>query len=100
VNSARFVTAARVELLAEIIYYNNAKPGLGGRFANAIEEATARALAFPQSGSPSRANTRSLIVKDFPFSLIYREEPYGILVFAVAPHAKPPYYWQSRARAR
>ena len=41
-NTARFITAARLELLAEIIYYNNAQSGLGTRFATAIEETTAR----------------------------------------------------------
>jgi hypothetical protein len=39
VKAARFVAAARLEFLAEIIYYNSAQAGLGGRFAAAIEEA-------------------------------------------------------------
>ncbi|MGZ3519272.1 MAG: type II toxin-antitoxin system RelE/ParE family toxin [Vulcanimicrobiaceae bacterium] len=98
--TARFIAAARLEFLAEVIYYNNAQSGLGERFAAAIEEATARALAFPRSGPPSRANTRRLIVKGFPFSILYRVEPDGIVIFAVAHHAQPPYYWQSRTRAR
>lgn len=98
--STRFVAAARVELLAEIIYYNNAQPGLGIRFEAAIEEAAARALAFPRSGSPSRGNTRKVIVNGFPFSLVYREQSDGIVIFAVAPHAKPPFYWNSRVRDR
>jgi len=34
------------------------------------------------------------------YSLIYRPEPEGIVIFAVAHHARRPYYWQSRARAR
>jgi toxin ParE1/3/4 len=100
VKSTRFIAAARVELLAEIIYYNNAQPGLGIRFETAIEEAAARALAFPRSGSPSRGNTRKVIVSGFPFSLVYREQPDGIVIFAVAPHAKLPFYWHSRVRAR
>ena len=66
----------------------------------AVEEAAARALAFPLSGSPFRANTRRVFVQDFPFALIYRPEPDGIVIFAVAHHAKRPYYWQSRVRAR
>ena len=96
---ARFIAAARIELLAEVIYYNEAKPGLGQRFTASVEEATARALAFPLAGSPSRADTRRVILKGFPFSLVYRPEPAGIVVFAVAHHARRPYYWRSRARA-
>ena len=97
---ARFVAAARLEFLAEVIYYSEAQAGLGMRFTAAIEEAAARALAFPLSGSPFRSNTRRILVKGFPFSLVYRPEPDGIVIFAVAHHARRPYYWQSRARAR
>ena len=97
---ALFIAAARLEFLAEVIYYSEAEAGLGARFTAAVEEAAARALAFPQSGSPSRSNTRRVLVNEFPFSLVYRPEPDGIVVFAVAHHARRPYYWQSRVRAR
>jgi toxin ParE1/3/4 len=97
---ARFIAAARLEFLAEIVYYSEAQPGLGERFAAAVEEATARAVGFPLSGSPSRAKTRRIIVKDFPFSIFYRSEVDEIVIFAVAHHARRPFYWQSRTRAR
>ena len=96
--NARFIAAARVEFLAEVIYYNEAQSGLGERFTAAVEEAAARAVAFPLSGSPSRANTRRIILKGFPFSIFYRPEPDGIVIFALAHHARRPYYWRSRAR--
>jgi len=100
VNRARFIAAARLEFLAEVICYSEAQAGLGARFTGAVEEAAARALAFPLSGSPYRSNTRRILVKDFPFSLIYRPEPEGIVIFAVAHYARRPYYWRSRVRAR
>jgi hypothetical protein len=100
VNRARFIAAARLEFLAEVIYYSEAQAGLGARFTAAVEETAARALAFPLSGSPYRSNTRRVLVNGFPFSLIYRPEPDGIVIFAVAHYARRPYYWQSRARAR
>ena len=99
-NRARFIAAARLEFLAEVIYYSEAEAGLGARFSAAVEEAAARAVAFPQSGSPHRSNTRRVYVKGFPFSPIYRPEPEGIVIFAVAHHARRPYYWRSRVRAR
>jgi plasmid stabilization system protein ParE len=98
VSRARFIAAARLEFLAEVVYYSKAQPGLGERFSAAVEEATARALAFPLSGSPSRANTRRVFVKGFPFSIVYRPEPEGIVVFALAHHARRPFYWRPRAR--
>jgi len=100
VSRAGFIAAARLEYLAEVIYYSEAQAGLGVRFTAAVEEAAARALAFPLSGSPYRSNTRRVLLKDFPFSLIYRPEPDGIVIFAVAHHARRPHYWRSRVRAR
>jgi hypothetical protein len=53
VKHARFVDPARRNLLAEVAYYEAKEPGLGGRFLAAVEEATARALAYPLTGSPA-----------------------------------------------
>ena len=92
----RFVAPARAEFLAEVVYYNKAGPGQGARFSAAVEEATARALTFPLSGSPSELNVRRVIVKNFPFSVVYRPEADGIVVFAVAHHSRRPGYWRSR----
>jgi plasmid stabilization system protein ParE len=100
VKRARFIPAARLEFLAEVVYHNEAQAGLGERFTAAVEEAAARALAFPHSGSPSRGNTRRVILKGFRFSLVYRIEPEGIVIFAVAHHSRRPFYWRSRTRAR
>lgn len=97
---ARFVAEARQEFLAEIAYYNEAQPGLGSRFTKAVEEATARALAFPLSGTPSVSNTRRVFLKGFPFSLFYRPEENGIVVFATSHHARKPRYWVGRTRGR
>ncbi|MCU0836148.1 MAG: type II toxin-antitoxin system RelE/ParE family toxin [Chromatiaceae bacterium] len=95
---ARFVTPARREPLAQVVYYEQQEPGLGARFTAAGEEATARALAFPLAGSPATANTRRVFLKDFPFAVVYRPEPSGITIIAVAHHSRRPGYWRVRAR--
>jgi len=100
VKRARFVAPAREEFLAEVAYYSQARPGQGARFATAVEEATARALAFPLSGSPAEPSVRRVIVKNFPFSVVYRPETDGIVVFAVAHHSRLPGYWRDRVSAR
>jgi hypothetical protein len=74
VKRARFVDPARRELLAEVAYYEAKEPGLGGRFLVAVEEATARALAYPFTGSPASERTRRMFLKDFPFTLVYRPD--------------------------
>ena len=97
---ARFITAARNEFLAEVAYYNESQPGLGARFTKAIEDATARALAFPLAGTPAVSNTRRVVLKDFPFSIFYRPESSGIVIFAVSHQSRRPAYWVNRVRDR
>lgn len=93
-NQARFSVPARREFLAEVAYYREIQPALGERFTKAIENAAELALRFPDAGIPSFSSTRRILVKGFPFSLIYRPKPYGILIVAVAHHARRPGYWQ------
>jgi toxin ParE1/3/4 len=69
VKRARFVAPAREEFLAEVAYYNQVQSGQGARFAAAVEEATARALAFPLAGSPWHQGIRRVVLKKFPFSI-------------------------------
>lgn len=98
--SARFVPAARREFLAEIVYYNQEQPGLGARFTAAVEGAAARALAFPHAGSPAAGNTRRVLLQGFPFSIVYRDETSGIIIFAVAHQSRRPDYWSARVQDR
>ena len=97
---ARFIAPARREFLAEVAYYNDQEPGLGTRCASAVEEAVARAVAFPLTGSPASKNTRRVFVKDFPFALVYRPDERGIVIFALAHHSRRPEYWQPRVQER
>jgi plasmid stabilization system protein ParE len=92
----RFLAAARRELLAEITYYNESGRGLGAKFAGAFEKALTIAAQFPKAGSQGPAATRKVMVKGFPFSVVYLEEAPGIVVVAVAHHARRPGYWIGR----
>jgi len=100
VRSARFIPAARREFLSEIVRYNQVQAGLGARFTAAVEEAAARALAFPLAGSPAAADTRRVFLQGFPFCVIYRAIPAGIVLFAVAHQSRRPGYWESRVQDR
>ena len=92
---ARFIAPARREVLAEFTYYNAKELGLGSRFLASVEDATSRALAYPLTGTPASKNTR-MFLKDFPFALVYRPDEEGIVVFALAHHARRPEYWRNR----
>ena len=64
---ARFVAPARRELLAEVAYYNDKEIGLGVRFLAAVEQATARALAYPLTVTPRSENTRHIFLQGLSF---------------------------------
>lgn len=92
----KFIAPARREFLKGVGYYNEQKPGLGADFADEVEAATVRALAYPDAGSPASNSTRRMRVNRFPFSIFYRSDQGGIVVFAVANHSRLPEYWASR----
>ena len=94
----RFLPIAELELLKEVAYYSKARVGLGIRFQAEVEATVARVVANPSSGRPTTKGTRSRIVKDFPFDVVYRANNVELLVVAVAPHRKQPEYWSGRIR--
>jgi hypothetical protein len=96
VNRVRFVEPARHELLAEVGYYHRVEAGLGTKFLESVEDATARALAYPLAGSLAQHRTRRVFLRDFPFALVYRSDEQGITIYALAHHARRPGYWRSR----
>jgi plasmid stabilization system protein ParE len=100
VNRARFVEPARLEVLAEACYYHLVEAGLGTKFLKAVEDATARALAYPLAGSPAQHRTRRVFLRDFPFALVYRSDEQGITIYALTHHARRPGYWRSRTNVR
>jgi toxin ParE1/3/4 len=100
VRQARVVAPAREEFLAAIDKYNQAQPGLGVRFAAPVGAATTRALAFPLAGTMGMSNTRRVVLTEFPYSIIYRPEAEGIVIFAIAHQSRLPGYWRGRASAR
>ena len=92
----RFLPAAEAELLRELEYYSEARSGAGVRFQAAVEAAVSLAARHPLGGAPSHKETRSVLVRGFPFSVVYRPSEQEVLVVAIAPHRKRPGYWLGR----
>ena len=92
----RFLPAAEMELLKEISYYSKVRAGTGVRFQAAVQASVSRAVLHPLGGAPSHKETRSMLVKSFPFSVVYRSSDRELLIVAIAPHRKRPYYWAAR----
>jgi len=66
VSRARFLAEAEAEFLYEVAYYAERQPNGAIRFRQAVEAATARALAFPQAGPSYLVRTRRVFVRGYP----------------------------------
>ena len=95
---ARFVSAARLEFLAAVAHYEAERPGLGASFADAVQHTLVLAIAFPYAGVSVRGMVRKILVRGFPFALVYRPSKAGIVVFAIAHASRRPGYWVSRVQ--
>lgn len=95
-NRISFHPEAENELLREVAYCSQARAGTGSRFLAAVEAALARAVRHPFGGAPSFTETRSILIKGFPFSLVYRCTSGELFAVAIAPHRKRPLYWADR----
>ena len=93
---ARFVAPDRRELLAEVAHHNNKELGLDCLLLAAVKEATARALAYPLTGTPASEGTRRMLLNEFPFAHAYRPDENGIVIFALSRHARRPESWRNR----
>nr|WP_315476022.1 type II toxin-antitoxin system RelE/ParE family toxin [uncultured Undibacterium sp.] len=91
-----FIAEARTEFLAEVAYYNKQRTGLGAKFIDAVEKAVALALVFPDAGSSFSNGVRRIVVKGFPFALIYKPLAGNIIIFAIAHQSRRPGYWRER----
>jgi plasmid stabilization system protein ParE len=88
--------AAETELDRAVAYYESCRIGLGIEFAEEVYRAVSLATAFPEAGSPCSLNTRRLLVRRFPFAVIYRVKGRIVQVVAVADLRRQPGYWRDR----
>lgn len=95
----RFLEEAQNEFLEQVSFYEERQKGLGDRFRQSAQAATALASAHPNLGSPWRLATRRVFLKGFPFSVVYRIEQEELVVLAVAHFKRRPTYWRQRSDA-
>ena len=98
VKKVRLIADARREFYEEITYYEKQRLGLGKRFRRAAEAAFLEAGENPEHGKPGVGGTRRLLVRGFPFSVVYLESEHEVMVYAVAHLSRSPEYWVVRLR--
>jgi plasmid stabilization system protein ParE len=92
----RYLPPAQDEFLAAFDFYESEAPGLGVEFDEEVREVEARLEIFPESGSPFTRSTRRILLRSFPFAVIYTAGREEITVIAVAHQRRRPGYWSER----
>ena len=91
-----FHDQALADLEEAVDWYKSITPELSARLLSEIREAKSRLEVFPNSGSPFHEGTRRILLKKFPYVLVYLNEPGRIEIIAVMHTSRKPGYWADR----
>jgi plasmid stabilization system protein ParE len=92
-----FRPAAAADLEEAALWYEGQRPGLGGEFLEAAEEAVSRAMGAPEGYAVVYEDRRRVLLVRFPYSLVYRLIDEQVVVIAVVHAKRNPSVWRSRA---
>lgn len=92
---------AKRELTAAAQWYERQREGLGQEFLEAVEDALHRLHDQQDLGGPvpevdPALDVRRVLLKRFPYSIIYLDKGDEIRVLAIAHGHRAPGYWQDR----
>ena len=92
---------AEEELIEAEKWYEKQRPGLGREFRTAIDEGMERLLKAPLAASPIvnvpvSIGARRILVKRFPYSIVFIEHREDLWVVAFSHHRRRPGYWRER----
>lgn len=83
-------------MIEAALFYEAAAAGLGDDFLDDVQHAIDSVREHPELGAALGFHFRRLLVRRFPFSIIYANEPTQIVVVAAAHQRRAPEYWKGR----
>jgi len=95
-----FHPEAEAEFLAAARFYESHRPGLGLDLIDEVRRAAGVLVASPRLGHRFSKRLRRILVRRFPYGLVYRVEPDTIFIVAVAHLRRRPGYWRRRRQDR
>ena len=78
------------------LFYETANAGLGDDFLDDIQHAINTIRERPELGAKVAFGFRRMLVRRFPFSIVYGIESGQIVVVAVAHQRRRPGFWKGR----
>lgn len=98
-NKVPFHPEATDEYVASYAWYYERGPHLAVAFEHEIERTLRLIVDTPERWPRYIGNYRKILVKRFPFSLVYINNQSGPVVIAVAHGHRKPGYWKKRTKA-
>ena len=92
----RFLAPAEIEMFEAAAYYELQVSTLGENFLDIIENAIDGIIAHPEACLEIDKGIRKLVVRRFPFSILYQIFNNEIIVVAIMHHKQKPCYWVDR----
>lgn len=87
---------AKREMIASALFYEERSPGLGRLFLDEVERGFQRISESPEAWNVFSSPNRRYLLTEFPFGIIYRNEPERIYILAVMHLRREPGYWKAR----
>ena len=78
------------------LFYEAANTGLGQDFLDDIQHAIDGVREHPEMGIVVSKELRRVLIRRFPFTVIYAVGPEQIVVVAIAHQRRRPGYWKGR----
>jgi len=91
-----FNDQAAVELFEAVDYYAMISDELGTAFLDEVTSACAAIVSRPKAYPLTGRSVRRMVLRRFPYSLLYSMQAQGIRILAVAHHKRRPSYWRGR----
>jgi len=91
-----FRPEARAEVLEAKAWYEQRSPGLGLEFARAVDASISSAVRTPEAYPAVAEECRRVLLRRFPYSVIFRHDDRELLVVAVFHHKREPGTWLPR----
>jgi toxin ParE1/3/4 len=92
----RLLPPAEEEMIEAALFYEAAAESLGDDFLDDVQRAINSVRDHPDLGVAVAYGLRRILLRRFPFSIIYATEQADIVVVAVAHQRRAPDYWKSR----
>lgn len=94
----RFLAPAEMEIDEAADWYAAKDDGerLADDFLAELDRVVRQVHERPQAWTEIEPGVRRVVLRRFPYALIYAVKPQEILVLAVAHHSREPGYWHGR----